>query len=369
MKVPFLDLKTQYLSIKKDVNEAFNDILENTAFIGGKYVSEFENKFSKAHDSKHTISCANGTDAIYIALKSLGISYGDEVITAANTFIATAEPITHCGAKPVFVDVDDYFHLDPSKIKEKITSKTKAIIAVHLYGQTCDMAAISEVAAENGLYLIEDSSQAHLAEFDAKKVGKYSDFGTFSFYPGKNLGAYGDAGALITDDPELARKARIFANHGSEVKQIHTVEGINSRMDALQAAVLNIKMDYLSDWTQMRQKNADLYDKYLSGIKEIEIPKRREKATHVFHLYVIKTNDRDQLGEFLKSKGVAWGIHYAYALPYMHAYSYLEHAQEDFPRARKEMDQILSLPMFPELKEEQIKYVAECIKEFYKDGN
>jgi dTDP-4-amino-4,6-dideoxygalactose transaminase len=365
MNVPFVDLKTQYLSLKSEIDPAIQAVINETAFIGGKYVESFEKAYAEKYGVKHCVSCANGTDAIYVTLKALGIGPGDEVITVANSWISTSETITQTGAKPVFVDIDEYFHIDPAKIEAKITPKTKAVIPVHIFGQPVDIEAVKAVCEKHKLHLVEDCAQSHFATFRDKKTGTFGIAGTFSFYPGKNLGAYGDAGAIVTDDDDLARRARLFANHGSLQKHIHEIEGINSRLDAIQAVVLSAKLGHIEDWNGARNTHALKYNAFLADLDEVKCPKLRPDTFHVFHLYVIRAERRDELAAFLKTKGVFTGIHYPVALPFMPAYRYLGHKPSDFPVAYECQDQILSLPMYPELANEQILHVADSIKEFY----
>ena len=365
MNVPFVDLKVQYQSLKPEIDAAIKNVIDNTAFIGGKNVEAFETAYAQKFGAKHCISCANGTDAIYIALKALGIGPGDEVITVANSWISTSETITQTGAKPVFVDIDEYFHIDPSKIEKKITKKTKTIVPVHLYGQPAAIDAIKRICDAHGLPLIEDCAQSHFATFGGKYTGTFGLAGTFSFYPGKNLGAYGDAGAVITNDDDFARKVRLFANHGSLQKHIHEIEGINSRMDSLQAVVLSAKLPHIDDWNRARHAHGLKYNSLLSKISSVKCPKLRDNAFHIFHVYSIRVPKRDELADFLKTKGVSTGIHYPVALPFMPAYGYLKHKPADFPVAHQCMAEILSLPMYPELSNGQIEYVAQSIKEFY----
>ena len=366
MHIPFVDIKAQYQLIKSEIDLAVQNVINDVSFIGGKYVEKFENEYANIYGVKHCVSCANGTDAIYIALKALGIGMGDEVITVANSWISTSETITQTGAKPIFVDIhSDYYTIDINKIEEKITSKTKAIIPVHLFGQPCDMDTLTAICNKHNLFLIEDCAQAHFAEWKGEKVGTMGVAGTFSFFPGKNLGAYGDAGAIITNDSEFAEKARMFANHGALIKHKHEIEGINSRLDGLQAAILSIKLKYIMEWNEKRLQNALLYNDYLSNMEMIETPKIHPDVKHVFHLYVIRTGFRNELTEFLKGNGVSTGIHYPTALPFLEAYRYLGHKPDDFPIAYQYMGDILSLPMFPELTEEQIKFVVSKINEFY----
>ena len=368
MKVPFVDLRAQYLSLKGEIDEALRLVIEKTAFIRGPFAEEFERSFALKCGSKHCVTCANGTDAIYITLRALGIGPGDEVITVANSWISTSETITQAGAKPVFVDIDEYFHIDPKQIEAKITPKTKAVIPVHIFGQPVDVAAVQGICEKHKLYLIEDCAQSHFATFKGKKTGTFGVAGTFSFYPGKNLGAYGDAGAIVTDDDEFARSARLFANHGSLQKHIHEIEGINSRLDAIQAVVLQAKLKHIGDWNKARNCHALKYNALLGDVAQIQCPKLRPDTFHIFHLYVIRAERRDDLAAFLKTKGVFTGIHYPTALPLMPAYRRLGHKPSDFPIAFKCQGQILSLPMFPELTDEQIAYVADTIKRFYRNG-
>jgi dTDP-4-amino-4,6-dideoxygalactose transaminase len=366
MNVPFVDLKAQYLSLKPEIDNAIQSVIEETAFIGGKYVEAFEEAYAERYGVKHCISCANGTDAIYITLKALGVGPGDEVITVANSWISTSETITQAGAKPVFVDIDEYFHIDPKQIEAKITSKTKAVIPVHIFGQPVDIETVKAICDKHKLHLIEDCAQSHFATYKGKKAGTFGVAGTFSFYPGKNLGAYGDAGAIVTDDDTVAHGARLFANHGSLQKHIHEIEGINSRLDAIQAVVLQAKLSHIDAWNRARNSHALKYNALLAGVEQIKTPKLRPDTFHIFHLYVIRAERRDDLAAFLKTRGVFTGIHYPTALPLMPAYRYLRHKPSDFPVAHECQDQILSLPMYPELSDDQMRHVADSIKEFYK---
>lgn len=366
MKIKFVDLKAQYNSIKPEIDTAIQNVINETAFIKGKYVENFEKEYTEAYGVKHCVSCANGTDAIYITLKVLGIGPGDEVITVANTWISTAETISQTGAKPVFVDIDpDYYTIDVSKIEEKITGKTKAIIPVHLFGQPCNMDVISTICRDYDLYLIEDCAQAHFAEWNGKKVGTFGVAGTFSFFPGKNLGAYGDAGCIITQNDEFATRARMFANHGALKKHHHEIEGINSRMDGLQAAILSVKLKYIHKWRQKRLEHAIAYNGLLTDCDYIEAPKIHSNIKHAFHLYVIRAEKREQLQKHLKVNGVSTGIHYPTPLPFLKAYKYLGHKKCDFPISVRYQSKILSLPMFPEISSTQISYTSSLIIGFY----
>lgn len=364
MKIPFVDLKAQRKQIGPEIDSVIHSVIEETAFVRGPFVNQFEKHYAAAYGVKHCIGVGNGTDAIYVSLKALGIGPGDEVITTACSWIATSEVITQTGAQVVFVDIDpDYYTIDASRIEEKITARTRAILPVHLYGQPADMDAIVSLCRKHDLFLIEDCAQAHFAEYKERKVGTFGHLGTFSFYPGKNLGAYGDAGAIITNDDSLARKARMFANHGSLTKHEHMIEGINSRMDGIQAAVLSVKLAHLARWNRRRLENALRYNELLGDIDGVATPSIRPDATHIFHLYVIRTEHRDVVQQHLKEKGISTGIHYPTPLPFLKAYEYLQADPEDFPVAHGYQNQILSLPMFPELELEQIQYVAQAIRE------
>ena len=367
MNVPLVDLRSQYKSIKNDIDTAIQNVIEQTAFIGGSYVKGFEKAFAQLYGVKHVISCANGTDSLYIIMKMLNVGKGDEVITVANSWISSAETIGQTGAKPVFVDIDaHYFSIDDSKIEAAITPATKAIILVHLQGQICDLEKIEKFCKQHNIYLIEDCAQSHFSEFKGRRAGTVGIAGSFSFYPGKNLGAYGDAGCIITNDDEMAARFRMYANHGALIKHKHEMEGINSRMDGLQAAILTAKLPYILQWTEQRIHNAKLYDHYLNDIAEIELPKVRPESKHTYHLYVIKAQRRDELMAYLKDKGIETAIHYPTPLPNLPAYAYLGTIPSDFPVSTALQHHILSLPMYPELEESQIKYVADTIKAFYK---
>lgn len=366
MKIPFVDLRAQYLAIKPGIDTAIQSVIDDTAFIRGKYVEKFEAEFARKYGVKHCISVANGTDALYITLKALGIGHGDEILTVANSWISTSEIITQAGARVVFADIEpDYYTIDASKIEDKITKKTKAIIPVHLYGQSAEIDTIKDICDDHDLYLIEDCAQAHFATCNGQKVGTFGIAGTFSFYPGKNLGAYGDAGAIITDDDILAEKMRMFANHGALQKHHHEIEGINSRMDGIQAAVLSVKLPYIDEWNEKRYQNALKYNQLLNDIKEIKIPPIRNNTSHVFHVYVIQTKNREGLQKHLQDQGISTAVHYPIALPFLKAYSYLGHSPQDFPVAYSNQGKILSLPMYPELSNDAIHWITGKIREFY----
>ena len=366
MNIPFVDLKAQYVSIKPEIDSAIAETLHNTSFIGGPRLKSFEASFADFCGVKHCVGVGNGTDAIFIALKALGIGQGDEVITTALSFIATSEAITMTGAKVVFVDINPQtYNIDVKKIEEKVTKNTRAIIPVHLYGQPADMDPILEIAKKHNLRIVEDAAQAHGAEYKGRKIGSIGDMAAFSFYPGKNLGAYGDAGAIVTDNDDLAQKVRMIANHGRLDKYNHKLEGVNSRLDGLQAAILEVKLLHLPEWSEARRRNAYLYNDHLkdSGlVTPVEIP----DVKAVYHLYVVrvKEGNREKFQEVLKSHGISTGVHYPIALPNLMAYEYLKHGEGDFAEATRASQEIVSLPMFPELKDKQIAYIADCIKQF-----
>lgn len=363
MKVPFVDLHAQYLSIKSEIDSAIAEIIAKSEFIRGPQVDRFEQAFANALGVKHCISCANGTDAIYVAMRALNLKPGDEVITTAHSWIATSETITQAGGRVVFCDTDnDTFTIDTAAIESKITPRTVGIIPVHLYGQPADMDAVMAIAKKHNLWVIEDCAQAHLARYKGRLVGTFGNIATFSFYPGKNLGAYGDAGCIVTNDSKLAEWMTTFARHGG--KGEHVMEGINSRMDGIQGAVLNVKLPHLNDWTNRRVQIAAEYTKLLGGVGDVVTPTVGKDRTHVYHLYVIRTNARDELRAFLSEQGIATVLNYPKALPFYPAYAYLKHRPEDFPVAYANQSRIVSLPIYPEMSHDMISYVCDAIKQF-----
>lgn len=365
MNVPFVDLKAQYLSIKQPMDAAIADVIANTAFIGGKRVADFEAAFASYVGMPHCVSVANGTEAIEIALWAFGIGEGDEVIVPANSFIASSEAVTATGATVVFADSDPTtYTLNPEEFRQKITSRTKAVLPVHLYGHPADMDPILAIAHEHGVAVLEDASQAHGARYKGQMVGSIGNAATFSFYPGKNLGAYGDAGGIVFRDADIADRARLFANHGSRKKYIHEIEGRNSRLDGVQAAVLSVKLPHLDGWNAARRNHAKLYNELLAGIEGVTTPTTADWGEHVFHLYVIRTAERDDLIQFLSERGISTGIHYPISLPMTAAYAHFNHGIDDFPVANGQMGQLLSLPMYAELTEEMVRYVAVAIREW-----
>jgi dTDP-4-amino-4,6-dideoxygalactose transaminase len=363
VKIPFVDLHAQYLGIKAEIDAAIADVIAQSNYIRGPQVDSFEQAWAKTLGVKHCVSCANGTDAIYIAMRGLGIKPGDEVITTAHSWISTTETITQAGGRVVFCDTDsETFTINPALIEAKITPRTVGIIPVHLYGQPADMDALMAIAHKHKLWVIEDCAQAHLARFKGRLVGTFGNAATFSFYPGKNLGAYGDAGCMVTNDDRLADWMTTYARHGG--KGEHVMEGINSRMDGLQGAVLNVKLPHLAAWTQARRRVAARYDSLLAGAGDIITPKIASDRDHVYHLYVIRAERRDLLKKHLADAGIATVLNYPKALPFYPAYSYLKHRPEDFPVAHANQSRILSLPIFPEMSDEMVEYVVKHIRSF-----
>jgi len=343
-------------------------VIENSQFIRGPHVEEFEKCFSELMNIEHCVSCANGTDALFIALKALELKSGQEVIVPSHSWISTSEVVTQAGGVVVFCDTKPNEHtIDASHLRTKITENTVGIIPVHLFGQAADMDEIMAVALEFNLWVIEDCAQAHLATYKGKKVGSIGDVGTFSFYPGKNLGAIGDAGAIVTNRRDLAEHMAKFSRHGGLTKGVHDIEGINSRMDGLQAAVLNLKLKHIKRWTEQRQFASEKYLELLSGIPGLVIPTVDPYKTHVWHLFVIEYINRDGLAEFLKSRGVEVAVNYPIALPFLDAYKRYEHIPSDFPNAYRSQSRILSLPIFPEIETSQIEYVCNLILEFSRN--
>ncbi|MEJ2725048.1 MAG: DegT/DnrJ/EryC1/StrS family aminotransferase [Deltaproteobacteria bacterium] len=365
MNVPFLDLKTQFREIEHEVLPMVKEAMENAAFIGGPQVLGFEREFAAFCDSKHCVGVNSGTDALRFALLAAGVGPGDEVITVSHTFIATTEAVSQVGARPVFVDIrPDTYNIDANKIEEVITPNTKAIIPVHIYGQPADMNGVMEIAGKHNLTVIEDACQAHGALHRNRKAGSIGRVGCFSFYPGKNLGAYGEGGAVVTQDSDIAQRIRMIRDHGQGKKYFHDVEGYNGRLDAIQAGVLRIKLKRLDDWNKARRRNASYYDHLLSEIPGVTTPAQADDTVSVYHLYVILVDDREGLQRYLGEKGVGTGLHYPLPLHVQKAYAHLDYKKGDFPVTESVASRLLSLPMFPELTREQIEYVAECIKQF-----
>ena len=368
MKVPFVDLHAQYLAIKPEIDSAIAEVIAQSAFIRGKHVDAFEQAWAQTLKVKHCISCANGTDALYIAMRGLGIKAGDEVITTAHSWIATSETITQTGGRVVFCDTQEgTFNINPRLIEAKITKATVGIIPVHLCGQPADIDEIMRIAKKHKLWVIEDCAQAHLATYKGRLVGTFGNAATFSFYPGKNLGAYGDAGCIVTNDDALANWTATFARHGG--KGEHVMEGINSRMDGLQAAILNVKLPHLPAWTTARCRVAARYNELLSDIDSLTTPKVGSNRSHVYHLYVVASDQRDSLKKALTDSEITTSLNYPKALPFYPAYAYLGHKSADFPVAYRNQSRILSLPIFPEMIDEMIEYVAHQTRRALGDGS
>lgn len=376
MEVPFLDLKVQYNSIKNEIDAAIQKVLDSTAFILGPSVAEFEKEFANLHNVKYCLGTSSGTDGNHLALWGLGIEQGDEVIIPANTFIATAWGATLCGATPVFVDCHPKsYNIDPDKVEKAITKKTKAIVAVHLYGQPADMDTLRKISDEHKIHLVEDAAQAHLAEYKGKKVGGFSEVTSFSFYPGKNLGAYGEAGAVVTNDERIFQKIKKLREHGQSKKYYHESFGHNYRMEGIQGAVLGVKLKYIDKWTDERRRVATRYKELLGNLEQLILPDEMPGHKHVYHLYVIKVNVgniqknqeiRNKLQTYLQEQKISTGLHYPVPLHMQECFKHLDYKQGDFPETEKLAKSGLSLPMYPELSNAQIEYVVSAIKKFFK---
>ena len=365
MTIPLVDLRTQHLALKDEIDGAIDRVVGNSSFILGEEVASFEKEFARFCQAKYAIGTCSGTSALHLALIACGVRAGDEVITTPSTFIATAEAISYIGAKPVFVDIEpDIYTIDPSKIKAAITERTKAILPVHLYGQPASMEPILEIAGEHGLRVVEDAAQAHGAEYKGKRIGTLGDVACFSFYPGKNLGALGDGGAIVTNDDEIAETVRLLRNHGRKQKYIHLFIGYNYRLDAIQAAILRVKLKWLEDWNHKRRQYADIYRNMLQGF-ELTLPCKIDHCQPVYYVFVVRSKRRDALAQWLKERGIEAGIHYPVPLHLQPAYQHLGYQKGDFPIAEQLADEVLSIPMFPELTESQVEEVVEAIKIFH----
>ena len=361
--IPFVDLKAQYHSIKAEVDAAIADVLENSAFILGKHVAAFEEAFAAYCDVPHAAGVNSGTSALHLALLAADIGPGDEVITVPFTFVATVAAIGYSGARPVFVDVDPRgFTMDPAKIEAAITERTKAIMPVHLYGQAADMDPILEIARRHKLIVIEDAAQAHGARYKGKRVGSMGDIGCFSFYPGKNLGAYGEGGAVVTSNPEFHRKVRMLRDWGTEKRYHHVLKGYNYRLEGIQGAILGVKLPKLDQWTACRQTHAREYSKLLAG-SGIKTPEVMPYSQHVFHVYALMSPQRDRLQQALQEKGIQNGIHYPFPIHMLEAWKDLGYSAGAFPVAEKLAAEELSIPMFPELTSEQIAFICATLRE------
>jgi dTDP-4-amino-4,6-dideoxygalactose transaminase len=377
MNVPFVDLQAQYRAIKREVDEAMARVVESAAFVLGREVEAFESAFAEYLGARFCVGVSNGTAAIQLALTACGIGAGDEVIVPANTFFATAEAVSTAGATPVFVDADPVsYTIDVNRIEAAITERTRAIIPVHLYGQAADLDAIFEIAARHDLAVVEDAAQAHGAHYKGRRVGARGRANCFSFYPGKNLGAYGEGGAVVTDDAEVARRLRLLRDHGSEQKYRHEIIGYNFRLEGIQGAVLNVKLKYLDGWNDLRRAHAARYNELLADAQRgsdsnggaLTLPQELPYARHIYHLYVVQTGERDALQKHLSAAEIQTGIHYPVPVHLQPAYRALGHQRGDFPEAERQAARVLSLPMFPELTDEQIARVAESVHAFHVSG-
>lgn len=372
-EIKMVDLQGQYLRIKDEIDNAIQNVLMSTAFIQGPQVKSFADALSKYNHGAHVIPCANGTDALQIAMMALNLKIGDEVILPVHTYVATAEVIALLGLTPIFIDVDEKtFNVDPSQIKEKITAKTKAIVPVHLYGQCADMEPILKIAKENNLYVIEDLAQALGADYTfsdrtVKRAGNMGIIGSTSFFPSKNLGCYGDGGAIFTMDSSLAEKMKMISTHGQKVKYQHDIVGVNSRLDTLQAAILEVKLRYLDTYTRKRNEVANYYDEHLSDVSFIDLPTRAKNSSHVFHQYTIKTKgiDRDGFKKYLHDRGVPSMIYYHIPLHLQKAYRQDRFAEGSFPVTEKLSKTVLSLPIHTEMTEDELSYICQTIKSFH----
>lgn len=367
MKVPFLDLVLQGKPLKNEILAMVGDAIDRAGFIGGPNVTRFEEDYAAFCETRRCVGVASGTDALRFALQAAGVKPGDEVITVAHTFIATTEAISQVGAKPIFVDIQpDTWNMDAGQIESRLTPQTAAIVPVHLYGQPADMDPIMEIAARHGLAVIEDACQAHGARYKGRRAGSIGDIGCFSFYPGKNLGAYGEAGAVTTNDVDMANFIAKIRDHGQKTKYYHDIEGYNGRLDAIQAGVLGIKLKHLQNWNAARRALAERYCQLLGDVTEVTLPTEAPHVESVYHLFVVLVDQRDELQSFMADKGVATGLHYPLPLHLQEAYRDFGYKQGDLPVAESVAKRLLSLPMYPELTPEQIQYVADCIKKFYK---
>jgi len=364
MTVPLLDLKAQYAEIRADVDAAVRSVMESARFIGGPEVSGLEGEVARYSQCAHAIGCASGTDALLLAMWALGVGPGDEVITSAYSFFASAGTVANNGATPVFVDIDPRtYNLDPHRLEAAFTPRTKAVMPVHLYGQCADMTAIRAICDQHRVFLIEDAAQAIGSEWEGKRAGSMSDYGCFSFFPSKNLGGAGDGGMMVTQNPEYAERVRLLREHGSKPKYYHSMVGTNSRLDALQAAILRVKLRHLDRWSEARARNATLYDQLFEG-SHVGRPYRDPRTRHIYNQYVIRIPKRDELRKHLTDRGVGTEIYYPVPLHLQKCFAMLGHKPGDMPQSEAAAAETLALPIYPELTEEQIRYVATCVREF-----
>jgi len=364
MKVPLVDVGLQNASLVHELRSVFESALNVSAFIGGQPVAAFEESFASLIGGRHAVGTSSGTSALFLAYKALGVGTGDEVIVPANTYVATAEAVVLCGATPVFADVrEGDFHIDPSSIESKLTRKTKLIVPVHLYGQSCDMKPLLKLAKDHSINIVNDTAQAHLSTYRNQSLSHYGEACCYSFYPGKNLGALGDAGAVVSDHKELMQKVKLISDHGCRKKYHHEMMGYNERLDALQAAFLSVKLKHLSGWTQKRQEKAAIYDSLIKDMPLVKIPQQHKDRSHVYHLYVIRVPERDKVVAQLNEVGIGAGIHYPFALT--QTPSMKNYVTEPCPVAETLATEIMSLPLFPELNNTQQEYVVEQLKKCF----
>jgi len=367
--IELVDLKRQYSSLREQIIPQIEHVLSGMQLNLGENVQRLEEEFASYIGSRHAVGVGSGTDALVLALKALEIGPGDEVITVAHTFFATAEAILLCGARPVFVDIEpDTYTMDASRVEAAITPRTRAILPVHLYGQPADMDAITALARRHGLFVVEDACQAHGATYRGRRAGTLGDAAAFSFYCSKNLGAYGEAGMLVTDDEAIATRVQMLRNHGGKEKYRHAITGMNSRLDELQAAVLRVKLPHLDEWNVARRGWAAQYDRELGGLEEVVAPVTRPGAEHVYHLYVLRARDRDGLLDHLKRRGIAAGVHYPVPIHLQEASSDLGYSLGSLPQTESAAGEVISLPMFPELTAEEVGYVAQAVRDYYLRG-
>ena len=364
MTVPILDLNAQHAPLRKELDLAISEVIDSCAFAGGPFVEKFETEFASYCGCEHAVGVGSGTDAIWLALLACGVGPGDEVITVPSSFMATAEAITYSGARPVFVDVDEHtYTMDPAALEDAVTGQTKAIIPVHLFGQPADMDPILKFARGHDLIVIEDAAQAHGAKYKGRTAGTMGAAGCFSFYPGKNLGAFGEAGAIVTNDVQLRDKIRILRDHGQIRKYHHSMIGWNCRMDGIQAAVLRVKLRHLDRGNALRREHAQRYSAALGGIEGIIAPREASYARHIYHVYTLRVQERDELMSILRQRGIQTAIHYPVPIHLQPAYQMLGHKKGDFPVSEQTAAEFISLPMFPELTNLQIDFVADAVKE------
>ncbi len=364
MQVPFLDLRVQHEPLMPELLDAFRQVTETSAFAGGPFVARFETEFAAFCQTRHALGVGSGTDALWLSLLALGVGPGDEVITVPNSFMATAEAISLCGARPVFVDIDEEtYTMDPAQLEESISLRTQAIVPVHIFGQMADMDAILAVARRHGTPVVEDACQAHGAEYKGRRAGSMGVAGCFSFYPGKNLGAFGEAGAVTTDEPEMRSKIQVLRDHGQAAKYLHSTIGWNARMDGIQAAVLSLKLRRLASANAARREHARVYGELLANEPRVILPTVAANNLHAYHIYAVRVKDRDGVLQRMAAKGVNCAIHYPVPIHLQKAYAFLGFRQGSFPVAEQCAREFLSLPMYPELRPEQIQFVVETLKE------